>query len=1266
MGSEKIFRVPCKLTNNGISISILALPDSGAHGFCFINRNIATNVSSKLGIVPLNLPNPITPKGYNGVLGRLITQFLVITMIIDGHTLSKIPFLILDLGNQDVILGDAWMAHFDVLPDLRHKKLFWRTPPKAKPSFQKEIVIPRSLLQPVLPRPDHQADADRRDRAILLDEQRAAAGHKSNTRHKSSPIAAQVDFSQFIPDSSNASCLEIDEAVSSKDVNASEAEIKEVISKVPHSYHDFIHIFSKKASNTLPPQRHYDHKIELVENASMGYGPLYSQSSEELKLVKQYLMENLERGWIEPSQAPYSSPVLFVKKPNGGMRFCVDYRKLNAVTKKDRYPLPLIDETLARLGNAKIFTKLDIRQAFHRIRMDADSEELTTFRTRYGAYKYKVLPFGLTNGPATFQRYINDILFEYLDVFCTAYLDDILIYSNDISTHQNHVKLVLKSLNDAGLQADVNKCEFEITKTRYLGFIISTEGISVDPEKISAINNWLPPTNVKSVQSFLGFCNFYRRFIRNYGIISKPLTKLTHKGTEFLFTNECNNAFMELKQKLISAPVLMHYNPKARSQIETDASDGVIAAVLSQLGNDNQWHPVSYFSKTMAPAELNYEIHDKEMLAIVRSFKQWRAELHSSPFKIEVFTDHKALEYFMSSKALNARQARWAELLAEYDFIIKYRPGKSNTVADTLTRREQDTQSQNKTKAMVRERILLKKDQLENPFGELTVNFMETFEITDKLLTLNREHTSLAAERLLARNNSSSKFTLENGLLLYDDNRLVVPDVDNIRTALVQDAHNQPSTAHPGVKKTFKLLASRYYWKGMGKFIQQFINNCHTCKRAHVSHDKTPGLLHPLPIPTYPWQHICMDFKKMPEDKEGFNMVVVFIDRLSKKAVTIPCKITVNAKNLAEIYLIHCFRHVGIPESIVSDRGAQFISYFWKYLCQLLQVERRLSTAYHPETDGQTEIMNQYLDLRLRPFINHFQDNWGMLLPLMDFAQLALYHESIKCAPFELLFGRQPRFTFDWKAPAKPETACEKLAQNEVKKFIHQIQDAWKWARENMSKAQIKKQKDTNLHRRIPDFDVGDKVWLNAKNLPLDHPSRKLGHQNVGPFPITQKIGFSYKLELPNSLKHIHPVFHAKLLRKDPSNPVAGQKLPEPQKIHVIPGEIEFAVESIRAVKLIKGKLRYRANWLGCDEDPIYYPASNFMYSPHLLRRFHWEYPNLPGPPTKLPQWITAYEKGRDDYSELKDDSAMDSRLRAAFFEGGGYCDNASQKTHTG
>ena len=255
-------------------------------------------------------------------------------------------------------------------------------------------------------------------------------------------------------------------------------------------YNKFRDVFSKRASDELPPlRRNVDHKIELTRDNDIGHSPLYRQTTEELLAVKQYLLDNLDKGFIVPSNSPFASPVLFVAKPNGSLRFCIDFRKLNSITKKDQHPLPLIDETLARLSKAKLFTKLDIRQAFHRIRMDPASEELTTFRTRYGTYKCKVLPFGLTNGPATYQRYMNSILLDYLDDFCIAYLDDILIYSDNEAEHELHVIIVLQRLRNTSLQVDIKKTEFYITRTKYLGFIVSTNSIEVDPEKISAIVN---------------------------------------------------------------------------------------------------------------------------------------------------------------------------------------------------------------------------------------------------------------------------------------------------------------------------------------------------------------------------------------------------------------------------------------------------------------------------------------------------------------------------------------------------------------------------------------------------------------------------------------------------------------------------------------------------------------------------------------------------------------------------------------------------------
>ena len=510
------------------------------------------------------------------------------------------------------------------------------------------------------------------------------------------------------------SLYEIDRLIEQKEIEEIQKEsIQEeltneelITQKLPSQYNDFRDVFSKAASDMLAPHWKYNLKIELKGKHDLGFSLLHQYSAEELRACKKYLIENLNKGFISSSQAPFAAPILFARKANGGLRFCVDYRKLNALTRKDRYPLPLLDETLARIGKARIFTKLDIRQAFHRVRIDPESEDLTTFRTRYGCYKYKVVPFGLTNGPTTYQRYMNDILFDYLDEFCTAFLDDILIYSDNELEHEEQVKKVLQRLRNAGLQVDIKKSEFSVKRTKYLGFIISTNGIETDPEKTIAITQWETPRSVRGVQSFLGFCNFYRRFIRNYGRIARPLNRLTQKDQLFSFDDACQHAFKELKKRLSSAPVLAHFDSDRPTMMETDASDGVIAGVLSQKQCDGEWHPVAYYSKTMIDAELNYPIHDKELLAIVSSFQHWRVHLEGTPEAIQVVSDHKALEYFMTTKALTARQARWAEILSQYNFQIKYKPGSTNR-ADALTRREQDIDNQLAAKIAVRTQRIL-------------------------------------------------------------------------------------------------------------------------------------------------------------------------------------------------------------------------------------------------------------------------------------------------------------------------------------------------------------------------------------------------------------------------------------------------------------------------------------------------------------------------------------------------------------------------------
>jgi hypothetical protein len=407
--------------------------------------------------------------------------------------------------------------------------------------------------------------------------------------------------------------------------------------------------------------------------------------------MKLYIDDMQKKGHVKQSTSAWAAPLLIVCKPGGGIRICVNYRGLNAHTIKNCNAPPLIRDILTKLAKAKYFSKVDIIAAFNKIRIKDEHKHLSAFITPYGLYQYAVMPFGMCNSPGTFQAYINDVLHKYLDELCMAYLDDVIIFSETLEQHWDHLLCVVTRLSNAGLPMDILKSEFIKTEVKFLGLIITVDGIKMDLEKVRAIQEWKLPQSLKDVQAFLGFANFYRRFIHGFSNIAKPLTQLT-RGNPKLFTmnRKAEQAFKALKVAFCSDVFLAHFDANLKCILETDASDYICVAILSQIQHDGTIRPVAYLSKKMTPTECNYKIYNKELLAIVRAFKEWRPELAGVSDTVEVLTDHRGLEYFRSKQNLNRRQARWAEFLEEFNFKVQYRPGKQGTKPDSLTRRTGD------------------------------------------------------------------------------------------------------------------------------------------------------------------------------------------------------------------------------------------------------------------------------------------------------------------------------------------------------------------------------------------------------------------------------------------------------------------------------------------------------------------------------------------------------------------------------------------------
>jgi hypothetical protein len=953
----------------------------------------------------------------------------------------------------------------------------------------------------------------------------------------------------------------------------------------------------------------------------------------------------------------------------------------------------------------KFFTKIDIISAFNNVRMKSGQEYLTAFRTRFGLFESLVMPFGLTGAPATFQRFINDTLREYLDLFCSAYLDDILIYSRTEEEHTAHVRAVLQKLRDAGLFAKMSKCEFFVPETKFLGMIVGRDGIRMDPEKVQTVRDWRSPSCLTDVQAFIGFSNFYRRFIRDFSKIVAPMVALTRKDTPFSWDDKCELAFQSLKSAFIDAPVLMPFDWTKEVILETDASDYVSAGVLSQYDDSGVLRPVAFFSKKHTPAECNYEIYDKELLAIIRCFEEWRPELEGSELPIRILTDHRNLEYFTTTKQLNRRQARWSEMLSRFNFKIVYRPGKQGEKPDALTRRSEDMPEEGDERLQHQSQVVLKRENLYRPeertppapriADETQIVFPPTPPTTPepdtprKKVSFSEEVTAITTSTVepetprfaihvltrdpdtpgdsnidkepplqIAEHNPQtetltlpeevqglfekgcrsdetlqdvlnairagktrhpkvqlSQCEVRNGHLYYRD-RLYVPDDDELYAELTRLCHEIPAAGHPGRARTYQILSRDYYWPGMSSYVRRWVRNCHVCSRTKPSRRGHQGLLQPLPTPDRAWDYITMDFITYLPKCQGYDAILVVVDRLTKLRHYIPCHTTDGAEEVARLFTKNIFRLHGRPIDIVSDRDAKFMSDFWQHLSRRLKIKSSPSTAYHPETDGQTERLNAILEGHLRSYVSYLQDDWVEWLPLAEFSANSMFSETTGISPFFATYGFQPRLGVE------PYDQTTMPANRDAESFASDMEKILDHLKAETSLAQNRYEEAANRRRQpAPKFSVGQEVWLDARNLKTLRPKKKLDWKFVGPFKIAAVHGpYTCRLKLPPSMK-VHPVFNVNLLVPAACDPHTGQRQPPPPPVE-INGLEHFEVEEIvdsftdRRGRGGKPRLRYVVRWSGYDV-PTTEPAWAICEDvPGMVRNFHRRYPDKPRPQT--------------------------------------------------
>lgn len=878
----------------------------------------------------------------------------------------------------------------------------------------------------------------------------------------------------------------------------------------------FPSVFDEISQMTLPDHSDFDFHIDLEPGFSPPHGKIYSLTPKESAAMTAYVKENLANGSIRPSTSPAAAPCFFVTKSSGELRPIQDYRGLNAGTIKNRYPVPLIQELLRSLGKAKRFSIFDLRSAYNQIRVKKGDEWKAAFICKDGLFEPLVMGFGHCDAVNHFQSVMHRIFKSLLGITVLVYLDDIIVYSEDPTLHDTHCQEALSILAKHNFRCKLSKCVYGVTNLNYLGYVLSTEGISMDPRKTSSISDWPKPNSVKDIQVFLGFCNFYRRFVPNYSTLTQPLTALLRKDSgpsNFPLNDSQSACFDAIKSAFLTNVVLQHSDESAEFLLETDASDYGIGGVLSQYskGDPDQLRPVAFFSRQLQPAERNYEIYDKELLAIIACLKEWRHFLQNSVVPFTVLTDHKNLEYFMTTKQLTRRQARWSLFLSEFDFKLSYRPGSRNGKPDLLSRRP-DYQVSSEPHNLV---------QLLKP--SMIVSALQTvFSAKLNRLILPAQDWPLFIADFLANNKrwlDNIPTNFKALCLKYLDSMVLVRDTlcfkKGITTIPYLPSWNRAATykrfhdglGHLKYDSIIDLVSRRFWWPTMKEDIKKYIKHCPNCqlaKSSTIPHVETP--IRPIPSVAQPFERWGMDFiQNLAETKSGNKHIITAICYATRwvvaKAVPSQDSLTV-ATFLYELMMTY-----GCPYEIFTDRGKMFIQGGLKEFEDLQGIRHHASTPYHPQTNGMVERMHAMMGHALTTLTVGRPERWDEYLAQTIFALRVRKHAVTGHSPFYLLYGVQPRLPGDSTPLFQNMAPLDELERLEhdaelTARSLEDLGDA-RGAAYQRSVAQAEVMRRRNNWDPASDdyyFEIGD--WVKLKH----HAKTKFEFSWKGPY-IIQNVG---------------------------------------------------------------------------------------------------------------------------------------------------------------